>query len=151
MDLFMESSAPLCNIFYLLQVLAPGMLVIHREEAEDIGRREISRVLPRKSWIEEHYDLIEEVMGNNQAMQALLGAAEDQNIAYDQPQDSKSDIRSSDKRSSDKRSDTDSDQEDFYDYYDDEDDSGYYVDSWEAYDFTACSSEECGWCGRCYY
>lgn len=146
MDLFVDSSPPLCNIFYLLQALAPGMLVIRRDAIVDLWKRAVSRAVPQKSWIEEHYHSLEEVMGSTKAMNALLSAAEDQNaMAYD---DELENARS------DEESDTDDREYDYHGYLSwDQDDESSYVNMWgfrEPYDLTACSSE-CGYCGRCDY
>jgi len=136
-DLFVDSSPPLCNIFYLLQVLAPGMLVIRRGVIDDVSLRAVSRALPRKSWIEEHHNSLEEIIGSTGAMKALLIAAEDQNaIAYDAELETRKYFR----RGRDHDHDSDDDDYDYNDWGDRE----------EPRDFTACSLE-CGYCGRCDY
>jgi hypothetical protein len=114
------------------------MLVIHRDAEEidtngieDVFMPALWRVLPRKSWIEEHRQSLEQVMGNTEVMEALLSAAEDQNIAYDH--DSRFD-----------------EQGHLHDLCYDE---GFFVDvsgNRQPYDFTACSTE-CAYCGQCVY
>lgn len=125
------------------------MLVIYRDGNEDECKAAISRVLPPKSWIEENYHSVEEIMGD-MSMSALLGAAEDQNIAYYNKLEE--DVRY------DEQSPGTDDEEDFddYDNYYDQNhgsDNEHYVDMWgirQPFDLTACSSE-CGYCGRCDY
>ena len=76
-DLYIESSPPLSNIFYLLQVLAPGMLVIYHEYQiywQDVDVK-VSRVLPRASWIESNIEFMSKT-------DALLAAAKDRKIAF---------------------------------------------------------------------
>ena len=77
LDLYIGSPRPISNIFYLLQVLAPGMLVIYIEyQLQDASADvKLSKVLPRASWIENNI----ETMSNTEA---LLAAANDRNIAF---------------------------------------------------------------------
>ena len=70
-NLYIAPAAPISNIFYLLQVLAPGMLVIYYEDA---GWK-VSRLLPEASWIESN-------LTSMSKMDALIAAAEDRNIAF---------------------------------------------------------------------
>jgi len=77
-DLYIGSSRPLSNIFYLLQVLAPGMLVISDQYQTDNGNVTVSRMLPRANWIQRNDGMLSEVMGNTDA----LTAAKDQSIAF---------------------------------------------------------------------
>ena len=69
-DLYIEPSSPLSNIFYLLQVLAPGMLVIHYEYRSQNADVKASRLLPRASWIESNMKSI------------VLAAAKNRKIAF---------------------------------------------------------------------
>ena len=75
LDLYIESSPPLFNIFYLLQVLAPGMLVIYHEYQLQNVDVKVSRVLPRASWIESNIEVMSKT-------DALLAAANDRKIAF---------------------------------------------------------------------
>jgi len=78
-DLFINSSRPLSNIFYLLQVLAPGMLVIFDQYQTHNANVKVSRMLPRANWIQRNDSVLSEVMGNTPD---ALTAAKDQNIAF---------------------------------------------------------------------
>lgn len=62
-DLFIDSPAPLANIFHLLQMLQPGMLLIHCTDIDDHKETEYTRSLPRLSWVREHKDTLVEVLG----------------------------------------------------------------------------------------
>ena len=68
-------SSPLSNIFYLLQVLAPGMLVIYYEYQLQDANVKVSRVLPRPTWIESNIEIMSK-------MDTLLTAAKDRKIAF---------------------------------------------------------------------
>src|SRR5258708_30924041 len=49
-DLYIDSPTPMADIFYLLQVLIPGMIQIKRIDwIEDVGDQHITRTLPRES------------------------------------------------------------------------------------------------------
>ncbi|KAF8332510.1 hypothetical protein F5887DRAFT_996687 [Amanita rubescens] len=128
--LFIDSLTPISDIFYLLQVLAPGMLVIVRvDEFDDIGEKETARALPSAEWVRGHETDLLEVLGSEQRYQSLVAAACDISKSF------KSDWISTYSR----------------DY--DDDDSSYYTDMWgvrQASDYTACGSD-CGWCGQCGY
>lgn len=124
--LFMNSPTPISDIFYLLQILAPGMLLIVREEEYDTSEKEIARALPSVEWLKEHQPTLEHVLGNNQKFELLISAAADFAKSF--------------------RSITD--------YYpNDHDWDDHYTTAWgtrEVLDFAACDSE-CGYCGRCDY
>ncbi|KAG5643566.1 hypothetical protein DXG03_000661 [Asterophora parasitica] len=129
--LFIDSPRPLSDIFYLLQILAPGIFVISRiDEIDELGEEETVRVLPPPSWVEEHHTLLEEVLGGTEKFEVILHGAESYGTAFCSEWISR-----------------------FRDY--DDDDSGH--DTWEdcfgvthQIDYTACSLE-CGYCGRCDY
>ena len=74
-DLYIGSSAPLSNIFYLLQVLAPGMLVIYHEYQLHDAYIKVSRVLPQASWVEGNINFMSKT-------DALITAARDPKIAF---------------------------------------------------------------------
>ena len=74
-DLYIGSSAPLSNIFYLLLVLAPGMLVIYHEYQLHDADIKVSRVLPQASWIERQIKFMSKT-------DALITAARDPKIAF---------------------------------------------------------------------
>lgn len=69
----------LSNIFYLLQVLAPGMLAIYHEYQLSDKIVKVSRMLPRVSWIQRNHMLRMEVMGSTDA---LLTAVKNQTIVF---------------------------------------------------------------------
>lgn len=125
--LFIKSAPPLSDIFYLLQTLLPGMLLIYRiDDMDDRGELETVCALPRLVWIEEHKDLLHTIFGETRYDSLLEAAAS-------KGQEGKwiSDYRS---------------------YYDD-DDNDHYTNLYgqrEMKDFTACDSE-CGYCGTCDY
>ncbi|KAF7969097.1 hypothetical protein HWV62_28354 [Athelia sp. TMB] len=62
-NLSIDSAPPLCNIFYLLQMLQPGMLMIHCFDDDDSQERVITRALPRLSWLQDHEDILKEIFG----------------------------------------------------------------------------------------
>ncbi|KAF8958902.1 hypothetical protein BDZ97DRAFT_1840616 [Flammula alnicola] len=83
-DFYIGASRALANIFYFLQVLAPGMLVIYHEYQLPDAFVRVSRILPRASWIQRNYVDVDgmlrmEVMGSTDA---LLTAAKDYTIAF---------------------------------------------------------------------
>jgi len=78
LDLCIDSSPPLSNIFYLLQVLAPGMLVIYYEYQLRDADVKVSKLLPQAGWISVN---ILEFMSKADG-HGLLAAAEDQKIAF---------------------------------------------------------------------
>jgi len=126
--LFIDSLRPLANIFYLLQVLAPGMFLIWRiDEIDDFGEQETSRALPDQVWIEDHRALLEEVLGSVDKVQTLLEAAKNHKIAFHEEY-----TRLYDEYGPDEPTYTD------------------YDGNVHAMDYTACSLE-CGYCGRCDY
>lgn len=127
--LFIDTLKPISDIFYLLQTIAPGMLLIIREdEYDDMGEHETARALPSGTWVEEHQSILENILGRDR-YNLLVGAAADGNKSFRGRWISR------------------------YDSYDDDSDDGYYTNAWgvrEPMDFTACDSE-CGYCGRCEY
>jgi len=71
-----EDPAPLANIFYILQIIAPGMLEItYTYEYTASGELEWSRVLPQPSWIQEHRDMLINILGNLGKYQIALNAS----------------------------------------------------------------------------
>jgi len=86
-DLYLGPSPPISNIFYVLQILAPGMLVIYYEYQLHDADIKVSRLLPRTSWIKKHTKYM---MGNTDAL--ITAAARDRKIAFleertERPQD----------------------------------------------------------------
>ena len=74
-DLYIRSSAPLSNIFYFLQVLAPGMLVIYHEYKLHDADIKVSKLLPQASWVEGNINFMSKT-------DALITAARDPKIAF---------------------------------------------------------------------
>ena len=130
--LFIDSPGPVADIFYLLQILAPGMLLIVRvDEYDDICENETARVLPSEEWLKKHQSVLGDVLGNNQRFELLSNAA--------------ADFAKSFRR------------ETIVDYLHPEsnwnDDDNYYTNAWGSRyfkDYTACG-DDCGYCGRCEY
>ena len=76
--LFIDSLTPISDIFYLLQILAPGMLLIVRvDEFDEIGEEETARALPSAEWVQSHESDLREVLGSEQRYQFLVAAAGD--------------------------------------------------------------------------
>ena len=133
--LYISSSRPLSNIFYLLQVLAPGMLVISRKHQLDDADVKVSRVLPRPEWIQSSRVLNMEVMPGRTV--ALLAAAKDRKIAFHEERTTRP------RYNSDRES-----EHTIIRYWGNDDTSA----TWEGegYDWTVCD-KDCGWCGRCQF
>ncbi|KAF8580931.1 hypothetical protein K439DRAFT_1636596 [Ramaria rubella] len=138
-DLFISGPAALSDIFYLLQSIAPGMLLIcsRIDQADDMGELECCRALPREKWIADNSQMLKYVLGSSDAYQALLGASKDQGKAFTVSWINQwSDGDDSDCRSTGSR----------------------LIDDWEGSDFewpkpptkeyVSCGSE-CGGCNRC--
>jgi hypothetical protein len=127
--MFISELNPLSDICYLLQCLAPGMLVIIR--IGENGETESVRFLPGREWVEGHSDTLKHVLGKER-YESLLAAtvfSTSLEVGYD-------------------LADYYSDQEyDFDEYYYcdqvSDDDIGYL-------DITQCD-KECGFCGECNY
>ena len=126
--LFIDSLRPVSDIFYMLQILAPGMLLIVRvDDIDDLGELQTTRALPSKEWVIDHNLIIEHVLGSKQRYQTLLAATTDASKSF------QTEMISS------------------YDYP--SDDGDYYTDLWgqrQQLDYTACG-QDCGYCGRCDY
>ena len=76
--LFIDSPGPVADIFYLLQILAPGMLLIIGVDIIDsLWAKETSRALPSQEWLKEHQSVLGDVLGNNQTFELLNNAAAD--------------------------------------------------------------------------
>jgi hypothetical protein len=75
LDLCIESSPPLSNIFYLLQVLAPGMLVIYYEYQLRDADVKVSKLLPQAGWILVNIEFMSKTDG-------LIAATKDKKIAF---------------------------------------------------------------------
>lgn len=143
--LFIDSPGPVADIFYLLQILAPGMLLIVRvDERNDGDENETTRVLPSEEWLKEHQSVLGDVLDNNQTFELLSSAAADfaksfrQETIYVPEPSWKEDARCC----------LDDDDDNIW-----MDDDNYYTTAWgsrSAKDYTACDSD-CGFCGRCEY
>jgi hypothetical protein len=124
---FIDEDKAITDIFYLLQCIIPGMLVIYRiDDIDDHGELETKQGIPPTAWIEEHHDVLKHILGGDGVYEKLRVASADPKKA--QPSE-------------------------WISQYDYDNDNDYYVTSWgsrEMKDFTACSSE-CGYCGSCDY
>ena len=124
--LIIDSPTPLADIFYLLQTLLPGMLLIYRiDEYDDLGEEERTCALPPATWVELHKELLQRIFGDTERYDQLLEAAADRGLAEEVKMISS------------------------YESYD----SGFYTNCYgqrEMRDFTACD-KECGYCGTCDY
>lgn len=127
-ELIIDSPTPLSDIFYHLQTLLPGMLLIYRiDEIDDCGEQERTCALPPAAWVELHKELLQTIFGDTERYGHLLAAAADRGLAEEVKMISS------------------------YESYDD--DSGFYTNCYgerEIKDFTACD-KECGYCGTCDY
>ena len=74
---YIGASPPISNIFYILQVLAPGMLVIYCEYQLPDADVKVSRLLPAASWIESNIESMGEI-----PVGALIAAAKDRKKAF---------------------------------------------------------------------
>ncbi|KAF8492136.1 hypothetical protein JB92DRAFT_3004338 [Gautieria morchelliformis] len=83
-DLFISGPVVLSDIFYILQSIAPGMLVIADRigESDDMGEMELVRALPRESWVTENDSMLKYILGDSDAFQALLDASRDQDKSF---------------------------------------------------------------------
>jgi hypothetical protein len=128
-NLTIDSPTPLSDIFYLLQTLLPGMLLIYRiDDIDECGEQERTRALPPATWVELHKELLQTIFGGTERYGHLLAAVADRGLAEEVKMISS------------------------YESYDD-DDSGFYTNFYgqrEMKDFTACD-KECGYCGTCDY
>jgi hypothetical protein len=123
-SLVIDSPIPLCDIFYLLQTLLPGMLLIYRiDDMDDLGERETTCGLPPLDWIKERNDLFQKIFEDSERYDCLLAA---RGYMWETTG---------------------------YQYYNDEQNDDYCTDIYglrTARDYTACSSD-CGYCGACDY
>ncbi|KAF8492130.1 hypothetical protein JB92DRAFT_3004296 [Gautieria morchelliformis] len=82
-DLFISGPTPLSDIFYLLQCMAPGMLLLVRiDEYDEVGEKESVRALPRESWVVSHADVLNTILGGIGAYKALLDASRDRSKSF---------------------------------------------------------------------
>jgi hypothetical protein len=127
--LFIDSLTSISDVFYLLQILAPGMLLIIRvDEIDEAGEIETARALPSAEWVKDHESILQHVLGSEQRYQSLAAVAADDSKSF------QTDWISS------------------YPLYDDSD-RDFYTNPWgvrEPLDYTACDSD-CGFCGGCEY
>ncbi len=66
----------MADIFYLLQVLIPGLIQIKRIDwIEDVGDQHITRALPRESWIQNNAEDLEHILGNRARVQRIMKSA----------------------------------------------------------------------------
>ena len=127
--MFIDGPVPLSDIFYLLQILAPGLLrIIREEDIDDVGEEQTARILPPHQWVQDNKEILEHVIGSKEGYESIAAAAGDTSKSF------KSEWISN-----------------WRDNYYDED--NFYTNIWgqrEIKDFTACD-KECGYCGRCDY
>jgi hypothetical protein len=139
-DFYISGPTVLSDIFYLFQSIAPGMLVIAGRigKLEDMGEMEWVRALPRESWIIEHAQILQYILGGADAYEGLLHASRDQERAFTVSWISPWDEDESDCRSTGSRAD------------DDDWDTDYGPPHPQPRNATAltCTSE-CGGCSRC--
>jgi hypothetical protein len=81
-DLFISGPTPLSDIFYLLQCMAPGMLLLVRiDDIDERGEIEYARALPRESWVVSHTDVLSTILGSD-AYRVLLDASRDRSKSF---------------------------------------------------------------------
>lgn len=127
--LFIDSLTPISDIFYLLQTLAPGMLLIVRMDEIACAREiETARALPSADWVRDHEAILRYVFGSEERYKSLVAAAADVSKSF---RTETSGYSSNDGG---------------------EDDGGrYYTDLWgmdDPLDYLDCGPE-CGYCGHC--
>jgi len=145
--LHIDGPTPLSDIFYLLQALCPGMvLIVCINEIDEDGEVEkTTRALPSKEWVKDHDTMLQHVLGSEQRYESLLAAATDRSKSF-----------KDDTRYENDRSDDDYPYDDYPDnHYSDDDNSDdlHYTNRWgvrEPLDYTACGLA-CGYCGQCDY
>ncbi|KIJ32171.1 hypothetical protein M422DRAFT_53042 [Sphaerobolus stellatus SS14] len=83
-DLYIHGPSALADIFYILQCIAPGMLVLtcRSDEEDEIGEKEWVRGLPRDTWVENNAQMLRYILGSKGAYQRLLAACKDQQKAF---------------------------------------------------------------------
>ncbi|KAI0053574.1 hypothetical protein FA95DRAFT_1600722 [Auriscalpium vulgare] len=162
-DFFLDGPAPLVDFFSTLQCIAPGFLLITRDNlASGKFDTTTARALPTAGWIEDNLDTLVDMCGSAEKYEQLHAAAQDPCLAcgaayasgagpianaYDSPD-------SDSVYGEDWRWEADPDDHSWRtDDYSDNSDDGYYRrnDSEPEPDYTACSAEDCGYCGRCDY
>jgi len=120
---------PLCDIFYMLQMIFPGMLLLYRiEEYDEGGEQEYVRVLPSIDWIQTNEAALKRVFNNDSRLSSLCEEAKKRAIYSEWITHYSSS-------------------------YDRENSNDYYTTSYgfrEPKDYTACDAE-CGYCGTCDY
>jgi hypothetical protein len=125
--LFIDSLTLISNIFYLLQTLAPSMLlIVHMDEIDGYGEVEMARVLLSVEWVKDHKSILQQVFGSEERYQLLVAATTSKSFQTEISR---------------------------YSWSDDYDNDSYYTNSWgvrEPLDYQACGSS-CGFCGCCEY
>lgn len=124
-DLFIDSPTPLANIFYLLQMLQPGMLLINCIDIDDANETETTRSLPRISWVRKHKATLIEVLGTERHERMLRAIQQGKGESYKVTERYESPQSEYDPRF--------------------EGPFGSFPMDW-----TMCHSD-CDWCGRCAY
>ncbi|GJJ08898.1 hypothetical protein Clacol_003118 [Clathrus columnatus] len=82
-DIYIGGPRPLSDIFYMLQCIAPGMLILTCKMGEDVlGELEWSRALPPCAWVEDHDLMLRHILGSNQAYDDLLRVSRDEERAF---------------------------------------------------------------------
>ncbi|KAF8492129.1 hypothetical protein JB92DRAFT_1246481 [Gautieria morchelliformis] len=160
-DFFSTGPHPLCSMLYLLQCIAPGMLLLSRVRHFDEDEGEYIRILPGESWVDSHTDMLTTVLGTTTAYDQLLDASSDEDRSFfKEDLLSELDCHGFAEGSGLEQTHT---WHGFMqlgygglddDYFEDGDVWSSSDDVWDvgsAQDFTACSAEDCGYCGHCEY
>ncbi|KIM38643.1 hypothetical protein M413DRAFT_29893 [Hebeloma cylindrosporum] len=76
-----EDPPPLATIFYILQVVAPGFVaIVYNHPYDHLGEMNWSYVLPQPSWLEEHRDMLVDILGSHRKYQLILEFSKNQPI-----------------------------------------------------------------------
>ncbi|KDR72143.1 hypothetical protein GALMADRAFT_229240 [Galerina marginata CBS 339.88] len=158
-DLYIDSSRALANIFFFLQILAPGMLVINHEYQLSDVTVKVSKMLPRAHWIQKNFQTLNLTVTGG--MDALLTAAKDQKAAFHEEKTAReqNDLPRSSPAAAATRTTTTTtprhrNSRKKYNYSSRNSEARYVSDGMDdgtGYDWTACSKDSCAWCGRCQY
>lgn len=82
-DIYIGGPKPVSDIFYMLQCIASGMLVLTcRMGEDDLGELEWTRALPPHAWLENHDLMLRYILGSNKAYDDLLMVSRDENKAF---------------------------------------------------------------------
>lgn len=137
-DLIVAGPKPLCNIFYMLQCIAPGILLLGCSDENEGGRH--FRALPIESWVSSHEDTLTTVLGSAEVYQDLLKASREYARSFYDVKCAELDDSPYDWV----------DRSEWYVYEDNESWRDDRSSDRSAEDFAACGPD-CDWCGHCYY